>query len=45
MSDAVRAVVAARELVRQRRRYMDLPADRPLPSNVEAALAEAEAAS
>lgn len=53
MSDAARAVIAAaRELVRQRRWYMDLPADRPLSSNVEAALeralaalAEAEAAS
>ena len=45
MSEAARAVAAAaRELVRQRRWAIELPPDRPLPSNVEAVLERALAA-
>lgn len=45
MSPAARAVVeAARELVRSRRWYLELPPDRPLPSRLEEPLDRAIAA-
>ena len=45
MSEAGRAVIRmARNLVRQKRWQMELPPDRPLPGNVEAALERAIAA-
>ncbi|WP_186442309.1 hypothetical protein [Methylorubrum populi] len=45
MTPAAAAVVeAARALVRQRRWYLELPPDRPLPENLAAALERALAA-
>ncbi|ACB80033.1 hypothetical protein Mpop_1870 [Methylorubrum populi BJ001] len=45
MTPAAAAVVeAARRLVRQRRWYLELPADRPLPDDLDAALERALAA-